>query len=123
MTFRDFIFEKWDNECLAVPSDIDERKLEGELINFRGKQAISAVSPPVKVRALDSEFIKRDGYEYGHSFLLTNIGAEGESKYRLEVTRYFKPEIRGNIVWVYESGEPFVDVKESPCVGEINYSK
>lgn len=115
ISFTSFKFQKSGGQCFAVRSDIDELNVEGNFINFRGKEAVNAVPHPTKVSALNTEHIKRDAYEYGHSFLLTDIGTDEASKYRLEVTRYFKPEIVENKVWVYESRLPIVDSVKSPC--------
>jgi len=108
LSFKSFMFENWNNECIATQSDIDEINIESEFINFRGKQAINS-STSNKHR------------NYDHSFLLTDISKNNKIKYRLEVTRFFKKKVK-SIVWVYETNTPFIDTKASPCIGKINYT-
>ena len=115
ISFTGFMFQKAGGECFAVRADINESNVEGKLFNLRGKNAVNAVAIPNKVPALHIEHFNRDAYEYGHSFLLTDIGTDEASKYRLEVTRYFKPEITENKIWVFESRSPIVDSIKSPC--------
>ncbi len=109
ISFQSFIFEKWNNECIATQSDINEINIESEFINFQGKEAINA--------STNNKHMK-----YNHSFLLTDISNNNKQKYRLEVTRFFKSKKIKSYVWVYEPNTHFIDTKTSPCIGKINYT-